>query len=520
MGPQHERRDARVGVGEDVPERVLCAVERLARRLQRGVEGRVAGRHVAPQHGQEGLVQAVLGEVAVGLGDEGVVGALPVLVDDVVAEQARQHAERLDRAVAAEGLDGRQHHPVGVLTRAHLGEVRPDAQPGALGLGELATLLSVEVVREAHRSGQDRLTGGAHAGDHLLDQREAGDGLPEGDPALGVGLGDEARSAGDADGPDGVVEARGVDDLRHQRPKALVDRADGVPDRAVEVDLRRRHRARPDLVLEAPHGEVVDDAVLEEPRDEEQAEPAGAVPGDARGHQDEVRVGVRAEPLLAGDAPAGRPEGLPVGGRGDRVEADVRSALDLGDELRAVEPLGVAGGQDAGEPARLERGAALRGERLGDPGGAGHGAVVAGLARVAREVEERQRARVRRRIGVGRDDLAVLVDVAAAVVVARVVCHRLGALAERGPAVELRLVAGAVVDDRGGVQRAGADRAEGREVRLVGGEARLAQGCAQEPGELSIAREEVVRLALPPRVKICSCFRGVRDHGRLRAGAD
>ena len=59
------------------------------------------------------------GKIAHRLRNQRIVGAFPVFVDHVVAQQPRQHREVLDCTVAAQHLNAGQNDAVRMLARAH-----------------------------------------------------------------------------------------------------------------------------------------------------------------------------------------------------------------------------------------------------------------------------------------------------------------------------------------------------------------------------------------------------------------
>src|SRR5581483_3675679 len=129
-----------------------------------------------------------------------------------------------------------------------------------------------------------------------------------------------------------VQPARRVEDGADGDPEAVLERADRIRERAVELDLRGREQPCAELVLQLADAKAVRRAV-DAPRHEEAAEARGAVGRAARTRGDDelVRVRDRAEPLLAVQAPR-----VAVGDRRSLVRADVGASLDLREELRAT----------------------------------------------------------------------------------------------------------------------------------------------------------------------------------------
>ena len=204
-------------------------------------------------------------------------------------------------------------------------------------------------------------------------------------------------------------------------------------DGALKVDLAARHGAGAEFVFEAADNEVVGCAAGQGLGDEEEAESGGSF-GTIRvagSHEDQVGACVAAEPLLAVDGEAA------VGERkGARVAcADVAAALDLGEELGAVEAGLVGAGEEAGQVGGAELRGADGGERGDDAGGACHGAVVGCLAAHGGEGEEGEAAEQATLVGEFAHEPR-LVDDAAGVVVAGVVLDLFGAVADGVVALE------------------------------------------------------------------------------------
>jgi hypothetical protein len=118
----------------------------------------------------------------------------------------------------------------------------------------------------------------------------------------------------------------------------------------VELDLARRDAACPELLLEPADRVAVGRAVLQRPRHEVEAQPRRAV-GRALGpgqQHDRRPVDVRAEPLLAADLD---PAVAQVAGRAVDRAAQVRAAVPLGQEHRAVDGVGDVGGPEPSQQA-------------------------------------------------------------------------------------------------------------------------------------------------------------------------
>ena len=155
--------------------------------------------------------------------------------------------------------------------------------------------------------------------------------------------------------------------------KPLGDVAHEIGGGAVQDDLARGHGARAELVLQ-PHDPVaVAAAVLEPPRQGEQAEALRAGRRAARpGQQDrDIGVGMAAEPFLAMELPALDAVGADTDALGLGLErADVGAAGLLGHELRALQHGGRVLAQQPVEQQLLQRRGAVA---LDDEvGGVGH----------------------------------------------------------------------------------------------------------------------------------------------------
>ena len=160
---------------------------------------------------------------------------------------------------------------------------------------------------------------------------------------------------------DAVGKPRRIDHLGHLH-EAAIELADGVGDRAFELDLARGHRAGAELVLQANDPVVVLRAVVEPPRHQEQADAARArtrALGPRQQHH-HLGVGIGAEPLFAMEPPV---IAFLHGRR--RQRADVGAALLLGHELAALGQLAHVGLGQAVEIFRLQRLAAEIVEQLG-----------------------------------------------------------------------------------------------------------------------------------------------------------
>ena len=103
---------------------------------------------------------------------------------------------------------------------------------------------------------------------------------------------------------------------------------------AVEIDLCRSEDSVPELVLQPPDAKAVGrrpSSVRGTRKHPDRGCPSGAL--GAGGHGEKVGIGHRAEPLLAASS-AKRPA-RSVGHGTRHVGSDVRSPLDLGEELRS-----------------------------------------------------------------------------------------------------------------------------------------------------------------------------------------
>ncbi|MDH6591738.1 hypothetical protein M2165_001627 [Variovorax sp. TBS-050B] len=141
------------------------------------------------------------------------------------------------------------------------------------------------------------------------------------------------RAAHQAGGAHPVRQPRVVDHVGHLH-EAAAFLAHEVGDRALEPDLAARHRARAELVLQAHDAVVVEAAVVEPARQQEERHALhafGAVLGACEHHR-KVGIGVGAEPLVAGEAPAA--VGLARGARGGGRDVGTRGLL--GHEHRAL----------------------------------------------------------------------------------------------------------------------------------------------------------------------------------------
>ena len=209
-------------------------------------------------------------------------------------------------------------------------------------------------------------------------------GRPNADAHAGEARRFEVRAAHQPGRAERVQPARGVEDDARRDPEAVFELAQREGNRAVELDLARRERPRAELVLQAADAEAVDRPV-HLVRNEEARDPRGAGRRTVGTSRDDELVGIgdRAEPLLAREPPR-----LAVTRRRDRVGADVRAALPLGQELRAaLRAVVVALEERRQEPfAQLVGGVSA--QRPHEAGRADDGAGVPALAGVGQEVEE------------------------------------------------------------------------------------------------------------------------------------
>ena len=141
-------------------------------------------------------------------------------------------------------------------------------------------------------------------------------------------------SVKDAAGVGGVVHPRSIDHKVHQRLEAVGRFANRPRGRLIEIHLSRWQGLSAQLVFQPLERNVVDLAIRQHSRHKEDRDTrcAGRRPGRASRDQ-EVLVGVRAEPLLAGD----RPCAVWIRLRFSFNRANVRTAVLLGDELRTGE---------------------------------------------------------------------------------------------------------------------------------------------------------------------------------------
>ncbi len=202
-------------------------------------------------------VEAARDEVAQHLGAQRVVGALPALDHDGVAVQARQDGEVLDGAVAAQDLDAVASGP----RRRQRGPVLVDHHRDAAGVpqgpGRPARVDPVAPVENAEGGGERRQRAQVHSRQDLLDRREVEDLMVEG-ASLASELPrlDESASH-QAAGGQRVVHPRGVEDDADEVLEPLIQRADRLGQRAVELDLGGRQRTGSQLALQAAQPEAV-----------------------------------------------------------------------------------------------------------------------------------------------------------------------------------------------------------------------------------------------------------------------
>ena len=105
-----------------------------------------------------------------------------------------------------------------------------------------------------------------------LHQWKADDGLAKRQPILGVCPRNGQGTAAVGGTANRIVNARGVDDVL----ESILKTADMVAERIPKIEFGRGHRTRAQLVFEAANGEVVNLAVLEVARHEEQPQPTCA----------------------------------------------------------------------------------------------------------------------------------------------------------------------------------------------------------------------------------------------------
>ena len=103
----------------------------------------------------------------------------------------------------------------------------------------------------------------------------------------------------------GVQPTGGVEQLFHSDMEPLLDPTDGPGQGAFEIDLCRSETACPELVLQPPDAKAIGSGGVETPGHQKAPQTEGALVGTvgAGGHGEEVGIGHRAEPLLAGDPP-------------------------------------------------------------------------------------------------------------------------------------------------------------------------------------------------------------------------
>ncbi len=218
-----------------------------------------------------------------------------------VAQQAGVR-ELLDIAAAAPHLHRVAGDAPGVAAGAELDQRRQDAQQGVgavvAGVGAAQRLGG----QEHHAA---RLLGrNDDLGQLPAHQRHVDQALTEGAAAVR----DEQRLGGGAahhaGGPHAVRQARVVDHVGHL-PEAVAGRADHPGDGAQKRDLARGHRLGAELVLQPDDAEGVAAAVRQVPRQQEERHALQPVrrARRPRKHHGEVGVGVRAEPLFAGQPP-------------------------------------------------------------------------------------------------------------------------------------------------------------------------------------------------------------------------
>ena len=214
-----------------------------------------------------------------------------------------------------------------------------DALPGGAELGERHAETgerSVLPVDRRPRGEHERRRGlevDQHAKERLAGQREVLQPMAEGLAAGGVDRRLEERPAHEAESHARDPEARRIHHLHHPVDAAPIERA-AVPVAAGqqvglgvdEIDLARRHRSCPELVLRALHVDAVRAAVSARARHHEERDPLETRRGPlgTRERGDRSRVDVGAEPLGAGEPP----DALRLARRrGDRPEIGAAALL-------------------------------------------------------------------------------------------------------------------------------------------------------------------------------------------------
>ncbi len=131
---------------------------------------------------------------------------------------------------------------------------------------------------------------------------------------------------------DGVVNARSINHMIHQRLEAVLGLADRPRGRSVEVNLGSRKRTSAQLVFQTPERNPIYAAIRQQARYKKDCNARCSRRRVDRPSPDQkIFVRVRAKPLLAGNRP--RAVGIRAGLSFHR--ADIRTRARFGDELRS-----------------------------------------------------------------------------------------------------------------------------------------------------------------------------------------
>ncbi|VWC24643.1 hypothetical protein BTE28158_06020 [Burkholderia territorii] len=252
-----------------------------------------------------------------------------------VAHEARI-APLLDVAGAAAHFHRIARHAARIAARAELDQRRQDAH-AARGL-RIARIRLRQQQRDLHEHRACGLGGQQHLHQLALHQRHVDQLAAECGAMRGHVQRLVQRASHQARRAHAVRQPRHVDHVGHL-VKATADLADQPGLRAFERDLAARHRTAAELVLQ-PHDPVaVARAVRQCLRQQEQREALDAVRravGPREDHR-EVGVRVRAEPLVAVQAPHRPALRIGFARRARRDAADVGAGRLLGHEHRALE---------------------------------------------------------------------------------------------------------------------------------------------------------------------------------------
>ena len=252
--------------------------------------------------------------------------------------------------------------------------------PGDVLLARSAFVDPRDELGQFERRRQRRVGLRLHDREVLPDQGKLDDRLPEGGPFASELDRFQIRAPHQTARAERIQPARGVEHADGGL-EALLERPERVPDGAFELDLAGRQRPRPQLVLQSP-----DAKATTLPRNEETADATCAGRRAARPcrHDELIRVGDRAEPLLAVEPPH-----LAVGHRLHAVRSNVRAPVALGEELRTALGTVVVGLEERRQESRAHVVGRAGLERAHEPGRADDRAGMSTFARMGEGVEER-----------------------------------------------------------------------------------------------------------------------------------